>query len=46
MVFGSGSRDMGMPIREIVQEMKELPLKEGVKKKWLYKNAARLFKLE
>jgi predicted TIM-barrel fold metal-dependent hydrolase len=46
MVFGSGSRDMGMPIREIVQEMKELPLKEEVKEKWLYKNAARLFKLE
>lgn len=46
MVFGSGSRDLGMPIREIVQETKALPLKEEVREKWLYKNAARLFKKE
>jgi predicted TIM-barrel fold metal-dependent hydrolase len=30
-----------MPIKEIVREMRELPLKEEVKEKWLYKNAAR-----
>jgi hypothetical protein len=43
IVFASGSEDLGMPIGEIVREMRELPLKEEVKEKWLYKNAARLF---
>jgi predicted TIM-barrel fold metal-dependent hydrolase len=43
IVFGSGSGDMGMPIREIVEEMRELPLKDEVREKWLYHNAARLF---
>jgi predicted TIM-barrel fold metal-dependent hydrolase len=46
IVFGSGSRDLGMPIKEIVREMRELPLKDEVKEKWLYKNATRLFNQE
>ena len=33
-------------IREIVREMWELPLKDEVKEKWMYKNAVRLFNRE
>ncbi len=45
IVFASGVGDLGLPIGQIVQEMKELPLKESVKEKWLYKNAVELFEL-
>ncbi len=45
IVFASGVGDLGLPIGQIVQEMKELPLKESVKEKWLYQNAAELFNL-
>ncbi len=44
IVFASGVGDLGLPIGQIVQEMKELPLKEKVKEKWLYHNAVALFK--
>jgi len=30
-------------IKKVIQEVRSLPLKEEVKEKWLYKNAARLF---
>jgi predicted TIM-barrel fold metal-dependent hydrolase len=47
VVFASGwgsysaySKDV---IKNIIQEVRDLPLKEEVKEKWLYKNAARLF---
>ena len=43
IVFASGVGDLGLPINQIVQEMKELPLKEAVKEKWLYNNAINLF---
>ncbi|MBT4638847.1 MAG: amidohydrolase family protein [Deltaproteobacteria bacterium] len=43
VVFGSGMGDLGLPLSTIIQEMKDLPLKESVKKKWLYDNAAKLF---
>lgn len=43
IVFASGVGDLGLPIEQIVQEMKELPLKDAVKEKWLYHNAAALF---
>jgi len=33
-------------IKNIIQEMRALPLKEEVKEKWLYHNAARLFRRE
>jgi len=32
-----------MPINNVVEEMSALPLKDEVKEKWLYGNAARLF---
>ncbi len=31
-------------LKRVVAEMRELPLKDEVKEKWLYRNAARLFK--
>jgi predicted TIM-barrel fold metal-dependent hydrolase len=46
VVFGSGAGDLGLPIGQVVKEVRELPLKDAVKEKWLYGNALRLFKLE
>jgi uncharacterized protein len=43
IVFASGVGDLGLPIGQIVQEMRELPLKDSVKEKWLYGNAQALF---
>jgi len=37
---------MGLSIKQLAEEVRRLPLKEEVKPKWLYKNAARLFGLE
>ena len=45
MVFGSGWGDLGIPVGQIVKEMRALPLKDAVKEKWLYRNAARLFNM-
>jgi len=45
IVFASGSGDLGLPIGQVVKEMKELPLKDEVKEKWLYKNALQLFRM-
>ena len=45
IVFASGSGDLGLPIGQIVKEMMELPLKDSVKEKWLYKNALELFRM-
>ena len=33
-------------IGEVIDEMRALPLKDEVKEKWLYRNAARIFDLE
>jgi len=43
ILFASGVGDLGIPLGQIVKEMRELPLKEKVKEKWLYHNAVRLF---
>jgi predicted TIM-barrel fold metal-dependent hydrolase len=45
IVFASGSGDLGLPIGQIVKEMKALPLKDEVKEKWLYGNALQLFRM-
>jgi len=45
IVFASGAGDLGLPIGQIVREMQELPLKDAVKEKWLYKNALELFRM-
>jgi len=47
IVFASGWSNYLQPakgvLKKVVEEMKALPLKEEVKEKWLYKNAARIF---
>lgn len=43
IMFSSGVADIGLPLSQIVQEVRDLPLKEDVKRKWLYANAAELF---
>jgi predicted TIM-barrel fold metal-dependent hydrolase len=43
IVFASSWGTYGLPIKEVIQETKALPLKETVMEKWLYQNAARLF---
>ena len=46
IVFGSGVAELAVPIGAIIKEIKDLPLKEEVKEKWLYKNALELFKMD
>jgi len=46
IVFGSGVGELAVPISTIVNETRELPLKEEVKEKWLYRNALELFKMD
>ncbi len=43
VVFASSWWTYGLPVKQVIQEMRALPLKEIVKEKWLYGNAARLF---
>ena len=45
ILFGSTWLFMGQSIKELADGVRELPLKEEVKEKWLYRNAARLFGL-
>jgi len=35
-----------LPIKDVIREMRALPLKDEVKDKWLYENAAKLFSLD
>ena len=43
VLFGSTWLFMGQSIKELADGVLELPLKDSVKEKWLYGNAARLF---
>jgi hypothetical protein len=43
VLFGSTWLFMGQSIRQLADGVMELPLKESVKEKWLYHNAAALF---
>jgi len=43
VLFGSTWLFMGMSIREIADQVMELPVSAATKRKWLYENAARLF---
>jgi predicted TIM-barrel fold metal-dependent hydrolase len=45
VIFGSTWLFMGLSIKQLADQVMELPLKETVKRKWLYENAARLFGL-
>ncbi len=44
--FGSDWLSIGMHIRDVLHEVDQWPLKDSVKEKFLYKNAARIFHLE
>jgi len=44
IIFGSGFPTL--PIKQGIEELCQLPLKDTVKRKWLYHNAARLFGFE
>jgi hypothetical protein len=46
VVFASSWWTYDMPIGQVVEEMKALPLKDSVRDKWLYENARRLFQGE
>lgn len=46
ILFGSTQLLMGLSIKDLADGIMELPLKEEVKRKWLYYNAARLLGLE
>lgn len=46
ILFGSTWLFMGMSIKQLADGVMELPLKEEVKKKWLYRNAAKLLGIE
>jgi len=46
ILFGSTWLFMGMSIKQLADEVMNLPLKEKVKEKWLYRNAAKLFDLK
>lgn len=46
VVFASSWFTYSLPIKQVVEEMLALPLKDTVKEKWMYKNARRLFRME
>ena len=46
ILFGSTWLFMGLSIKQLADEVYKLPLKEEVKHKWLYQNAARLLGFE
>jgi predicted TIM-barrel fold metal-dependent hydrolase len=45
ILFASSWMTLGLPLKQIIQETEELPLKDTVRPKWMYENAARLLKL-
>jgi hypothetical protein len=46
ILFASSWMTLGLPLKQVIQEMDELPLKDSVKQKWMYDNAVRLLKLK
>jgi len=46
VLVGMSAGLVGQPYETLIQEYLDLPLKDTVKEKWLYKNAARVFGLE
>jgi predicted TIM-barrel fold metal-dependent hydrolase len=46
IVFASTWLYVGMSVPEMVEEIRMMPLKEGVLEKWLYANARRLLGLD
>jgi predicted TIM-barrel fold metal-dependent hydrolase len=46
VLVGLSAGLVGQPHETLIREYLDLPLKDAVKEKWLYKNAARVFGLE
>ncbi|MEW6188071.1 MAG: amidohydrolase family protein [Thermodesulfobacteriota bacterium] len=46
ILFASSWITLGMSLDQVIRETLELPLKDSVKPKWMYENAARILKLE
>ena len=46
ILFASSWMTLGLPLKEIIAEVEALPLKDSVKRKWLYENAARGLSLD
>ncbi|MBX3024122.1 amidohydrolase [bacterium] len=42
ILYGSGAFLIGRPVRELVDELRALPLRPAVMEQWLWRNAARL----
>ena len=42
ILYGSGAFLIGRPVRELLDEFRDLPLRPAVMEKWLWRNAARL----
>ena len=45
ILFASSWKTLSMPLKQVIQEMEELPLKDSVKRKWMYENAMRILKI-
>jgi len=45
ILFASSWMTLSMPLKQIIAEMENLPLKDAVREKWMYGNAARILKL-
>jgi predicted TIM-barrel fold metal-dependent hydrolase len=45
VLIGISAGLVGQPYETLIQEYLNLPLKDSVKEKWLYRNAARIFGL-
>ncbi|MBW2154982.1 MAG: amidohydrolase [Deltaproteobacteria bacterium] len=45
ILFASSWMTLGMPLKQIVEEMEKLPLRDAVRPKWMYENAARILKI-
>jgi uncharacterized protein len=46
VLVGLSAGLVGQPHETLIEEYMNLPLKDTVKEKWLYKNAARVFGLD
>ena len=45
VLFGSQWMLLGIPLGQVIEELKQLPLKDDVKQMWLHENAAKLLRL-
>lgn len=46
MLFASSWMTLGLPLKQIIKETEDLPLKDSVRPKWMYQNAARILGID